>query len=537
MKRNLPSRSIARTAFGALLAIGFAASAVAAPQGSLPSGCQSTDCVDAIQNPSPHDPSHPQWWRYVPPETVATPHPMQHLAIFVPVGTPPPSGWPVILHSNVGGFLEPLAWCDGTRGAITRLCGDHHGDLKTFLQGGWAIVSVSGVGTDSVISGQEANVFFPAGSAEWEDFDLFWGEKDFTWARQWVAENAAGLSLDNDRVIAWGTSAGGVYAAWIALGPTRVFLGATSSQSGQDTRCAGYVGDLPLAWLPAYADVYPALHWPDVNGQAAPTVADVAPGILAAASPSTWIRAAASHAIDTPVCLAGDEFVDTYTFDRDVQNDPTLTNAFDPPVDPLHPSWFPLTLAEDLMILDPDFHAIQSLFLISDLVTDLGSVGPPHSGYVDLLFGGTIAENDLQLLHGYWLRKFTDPVGASATVRNGTGINTPCYGTSDTPVIGGTWSVALDFTAHGGSGFWGLYGYGSALTFLLNGLGQELLLNPLSGQIFSTFGVGTSNPYPIDLPIPADPALMGVSFSTQAFTQSGPVGILLCNAIDLVLGY
>ena len=525
-------RSALAVAGLATLVIG---SAAAAPQES-PTSCTSGNCLDAITNPSPYDPTHPQWWRYVPSETTIVPHPMQHLAVFLPTGTAPPTGWPVVMHSNASNFREPIAWCDGTRGAFTKICDDFNIDLMNLIQNGWAVVSVSTVGVDSTISGQEANVFFPEGSPEWEDFNLFWGEKDFTWARQWVAESATTLNLDNDRVVVWGTSSGSIYSGWIALGPTRTFATATSSQALQDTKCAGLVGNLPLAWLPAYDDNFAATHWPDVNGLAAAKVLDAAPGVLAAASPSTWIRAAGSHAVDTPVCILGDEVVHTYTFNRDAQGDPTLTNTFDPPAGPLHPSWFVLTMAEDLMGLDPSFHGIESLFLLSDLTTDLGSVGAPHAGYVDLVYGGTIHNNDAQLLRGHWLRKFTDRVTADAVARNGTGINALCYTTLDVPVVGDTWSVDLDFTAQGGSGIWGIYGYTAPFTFLLP-LGQELLLDPTSAFLFSASGLGVGTITPVDFVLPADPGLMGLTLSTQAYTVGPTAGLLLCNAIDLLLGY
>lgn len=56
-------------------------------------------------------------------------------------------------------------------------------------------------------------------ASHWDDFNYFFGEKDFTWARQWVAEKSDDplFMFDNTKIVSCGTSAGATYSAFLGV--------------------------------------------------------------------------------------------------------------------------------------------------------------------------------------------------------------------------------------------------------------------------------------------------------------------------------
>ena len=80
--------------------------------------------------------------------------------------------------------------------------------LNDALQSGWAVITVGTIGWNSPpVAGRDPNLFFDQGSPEWNQGNAFWGEQEFTWARQYVAHYANAidpngcppLDVDNDR--------------------------------------------------------------------------------------------------------------------------------------------------------------------------------------------------------------------------------------------------------------------------------------------------------------------------------------------------
>lgn len=322
--------------------------------------------------------------------------------------------------------------------------------LATALNAGWAVVTVGSTGWDSwptcaqlndcnpclnptgtdpgcapTGSCWDTNLWYPPGSAEWDDFSLFWGEKDFTWARQWVAENAATYDIDNDRIVVCGTSTGSIYSAFLAYGPNRAWGGGFSSQAQQDTRVAGIVAFEPNTWVKALRTTWGGVHWSsstDSGDVCGPTgvgcvfgspalcynrratvldggLGDVADGLLESTSVSRWVRELEDASErPTPTFIAsGDGFATTgfqrnanlvpFAADYDrhlsallcgtgvgpgtlVSGDPLL--AFTSGADELrlHDSWFAMNFMVDLAMLDDTlgrpFHEHRSrLFLQS----------------------------------------------------------------------------------------------------------------------------------------------------------------------------
>lgn len=339
------------------------------------------------------------------------PLPAQRMTVFYPQGLVKPSGgWPVLLFSPCGAFreTEPPAsapapgpgedaregmrpWSPpaalpfplGDRGyaftetpPLVQICAADEesgeaapvsGFLYQALLRGWAVACVGTIGIDSrldtrgklvpfggqLLIDRDPNLFYPADDGngmptdEWESCELFYGEKDFTWARQYLAEHAGELEIDDDLVVASGVSCGSTYAAFVALGPDRARTSG-SSLLQQSTRCAGFLGFETPAWWPAFNDEVTAPHWEGASaGKRAATMADVPADTLARASVSRWIRESGSLAADTPALLVFDEGLAADAMadlERDDGNggcgdwpaasgDPCLTDALLPCVD------------------------------------------------------------------------------------------------------------------------------------------------------------------------------------------------------------
>ena len=126
--------------------------------------------------------------------------------------------------------------------------------------------------------------------------------------------------------------------------------------------------------------------------------------------------------------------------------------------------------------------------------------------------------------------------GASAVFRNA-GTNPASYSAVTLPVLGTSYSAAIDLAGTSGHNLAWLVGYGTPITLPLGG-GQTLLVNTadpsgeLLGQAFLSGPVATYS-----LPVPADPAFAGFALSTQALHLGGVQPWVLSNAQDLLLGY
>jgi len=202
------------------------------------------------------------------------PHTVQELTIFLPDLPPPPDGgglYPTLLYSPAGAFQQGQA--TESNQTVGGLFGEHralkktgHGPIyvainnprPTFpspsteastlnppcgfldeaLNRGWALVTVGTTGWNSwptcaqdedctfcqntspdpcgAMPGpcRDTNLWIDPSSAAWNDFNMFSGEKEFTWARQWIGENGTNplYNLDTNRVVVCGTSTGAIYS-------------------------------------------------------------------------------------------------------------------------------------------------------------------------------------------------------------------------------------------------------------------------------------------------------------------------------------
>lgn len=143
---------------------------------------------------------------------------------------------------------------------------------------------------------------------------------------------------------------------------------------------------------------------------------------------------------------------------------------------------------------------------------------------------GTYYVRVLGMQNIYWLQAdLSTP--ASCIYRNGSGVNLAGFYCMSNPALGTTWSlhvptgpatvqtlVAIATAADPGAPF----------------LGGELLLDAAqSAQVHSAYGVH-------DVPIPNDPAFLGLFLATQAFgigVSGGAVTVDVFNAQDVRIGY
>ena len=130
-----------------------------------------------------------------------------------------------------------------------------------------------------------------------------------------------------------------------------------------------------------------------------------------------------------------------------------------------------------------------------------------------------------------------DGVRASATVRNGSGINALCYQSPAGPVLGGTWSATVSTAGHPGALFTAIGGYlAPAAGPVIPGFG-ELLVDLESSQVFLSLVPSGGGPSDLhSTPVPANPSLAGLALPTQA-TILDAAGGEFCNAVDLVIGF
>ena len=121
---------------------------------------------------------------------------------------------------------------------------------------------------------------------------------------------------------------------------------------------------------------------------------------------------------------------------------------------------------------------------------------------------------------------------ASATIRNGTGVNDLCYSNLTPPAIGTTWSVQVDHSGHPGATFTTVIGQAFPAT-IPSIYGEILIQGP---KYFQSTKPATGTAVTHSFPLPNDISLIGLPAATQGVILGG-VGPETCNAIDIVVGF
>ena len=127
-------------------------------------------------------------------------------------------------------------------------------------------------------------------------------------------------------------------------------------------------------------------------------------------------------------------------------------------------------------------------------------------------------------------------IAASSTIRNGTGVNPLVYDSTTLPILGASWDAEIDGTTLGATGNSFLVGYGGPWSGFTVAQG-ELLLDPSSGMLFTSFQSLVAGVAHYFHALPADPIYAGFPVYTQGYLFNVGGKGQLTNAVDLVLGH
>ncbi len=223
----------------------------------------------------------------------------EHLDLYLPSGTPPAGGWPVILAFPGGGW----------RWASRQQYGE---EVAVLTKAGFAVA-----GVDYAYAGSNPN-----GSHTWP-VPL----EDAQQAVRWTREHASALHLDPDEIVAMGDSAGAHLALLLATYPEGPVL--TDSPPSGPTPDTGQVSDA----VEAVVDFYGPTDLTALYNQSRPAVLpyfdtflggspDQFPGRYAAASPITYINSSTP-----PVLIVQGMADDTNLPSQSLALDSALTKA------------------------------------------------------------------------------------------------------------------------------------------------------------------------------------------------------------------
>ncbi|MEW6071183.1 MAG: PKD domain-containing protein [Planctomycetota bacterium] len=164
---------------------------------------------------------------------------------------------------------------------------------------------------------------------------------------------------------------------------------------------------------------------------------------------------------------------------------------------------------------------------------------PPHvyaapgTFTVALTVTGTLGQNT-ETKVGYVV--VDQDITASATIRNGSGVNPVVFTTITLPVLGTTWQSQVNGGSIGASGLTFLVGYSAPTSGLIFAPG-ELLIDVSSPWLFTSISGGASGISYHNIGIPNDPDLLGFPAYTQVLLNNVGGSGRLTNALDLILGH
>jgi hypothetical protein len=345
---------------------------------------------------------------YLPSERLAlgAAKSQQRLNVFLPPGTAPLGGWPVVLNNRAGGGLAmlPLGALQDT-GATA--------PLHAFVANGIAVVDfgVTGIG-----NGQ--GLFYPPGHASGRYESFRPGddnpEKDAEWALQWLKTQAS-FPLSRTNICLRGSSQGAILALWCAAGPERARLGG-SAQVRASTKVKGVLALQPPTsnWAfdqdPTFSsNMISHYEQAAVPGVAATSFRQVAESLqksgsvmgFAFASPEAraWNEAQALCLIyNEPVMRIGGAVAD---LTLDAAGYPRLRDALGVPF--VHDSWSGYVLFRRLLDLSASagtFHRANSLFAVRDTT----ALPAPQNWHTHAYAGTITGGPALALAHQWVLR-------------------------------------------------------------------------------------------------------------------------------------
>ncbi len=311
--------------------------------------------------------------------------------VFLPNGTKPANGWPVILELRGAAFLGL-----GPRGSLTAGANAQQDFLRAKIDAGIAVISV-GMASSGALAGNRW--FAPPGdpSGRWEDPNYSFHEKSALKALQFVKKHGRGTyDVDPDRVFLLAASSGMSAAYFTSMGPDRKNWAsgsvAADSEITYSTSVRGIIGIDPVTSFSAMLDSLTVGKnaWESVTtpGTDATSYGDADPAFRQAASASDYIRFENSLAHSTPVFLVSDEAYGSTNFAVDTDEFPALRNTVGAAV---HDFWHGVMLCDQLFLREgPTRHAVSRLAAVGGievglpapqlaLVTDTYAAGDPYT--------------------------------------------------------------------------------------------------------------------------------------------------------------
>lgn len=366
------------------------------------------------------------------------------LDVYLPAGTPPANGWPVLISNRIAGWAgAPL------RGQIDP-SDTAQSLLHKAVNAGIAVVDQA-ANSGGALAGPFARWFYPPGheSGKWEEPNQFLPEWEVLNAIQWVAEQSTYL-LDPQRIFCHGVSAGATIPAWIAAHPELAFTSG-SSHIQQGTALRGILCFNVLFSYLAYEDDWTVLsnHFESVStpGTDSIDMADADQAIRDAASVARTMMLAGSRMHRTPMFIACDEDAEAINFATEADGHPEVRNLIGTPW--VHDLWNSGALMQALRQHDLAFHQAASelhvgagregnLSVLESLVTGTFTV---QSG--GRLIEGTGGTDSLWDTAVAWMvarseESFADPTGLSFRPWDGCIYGTPNTAGSATHVVTAT---------------------------------------------------------------------------------------------------
>jgi hypothetical protein len=361
--------------------------------------------------PSPLAPSNSVPIVYCPPERLSAgaPAPQHVLNVFLPLGAPPASGWPVVVATGYGGGAAvPPAGALSARGASA--------PLWDLVAAGIAVVHF---GTPGLGGGR--GLWYPPGhpSGRYESFRPADDnpEKSAEWALQWVKVQAR-YPFDLARIALRGSSGGAVLAIRTAMGPERA-RSSGSAHVRASTRVAAILAIQPptSAWAleqgPELTIPFPRhLEQAAFPGVPATQLSQVLPelqkdySLMRVAFESVEARA---HNAQQPLCLVyGDPVLRlngaVAPFDLDGTGFPIVHDAIRQPLQ--HDSWFGYMFWKRLIGLSSQsaaFHAANSVFAMRDAY----ALAPPLAYHTRTYSGGVMGVRARRIGHDWLVARLT----------------------------------------------------------------------------------------------------------------------------------
>ncbi len=368
--------------------------------------------------PSPLAPAHPAPIVYCPPERLAAgpASPYHTLNVFLPRGTPPAAGWPVVVATGYGGgaSVPPVA---------SLSAGGASAPLWNLVAAGIAVVHYGTPGLSAM-----RGLWFPPGHPSgrfesWRPADDN-PEKSAVWALQWVRVQTQ-FRFDLARIGLRGSSGGAVLAIRTAMGPERARTSG-SAHARASTRVAAILAIQPptSAWAleqgPELTIAFPRhLEQAARPGVPATQLAQVDPELQkdyslmreafgSAETRASNARQALCLVYGDPVLRVGGQVA---TLALDATGFPLLHDAIRQPLQ--HDSWFGYVFWKRLLELSPEsaaFHAQNSVFAMRDV----NALAPPLALHTQTYSGTVMGARAARIGHEWLVARLRGPLVRAA---------------------------------------------------------------------------------------------------------------------------